>query len=230
MPTEESWEAVDYLGAFTRKAPACVPQLTKVRAFLVENVEFAPTTKRLGQFNTTEYWEAIAVKFASARKPRKPKIPTTVADPLVSTILQHYFQVEGEELSRIAIEHSLSMASEGIVGELLERYIASKLENRGWVWCSGEVVKKIDFLGFHAPNLAKAVPIQIKNRDNSENSSSSSVREGTEIVKWFRTFSRTGNTNWENFPLVADMQDLSERDFQEFAREYLKKMVSNTDK
>lgn len=47
--------------------------------------------------------------------------------------------------------------------------------------------------------------VQVKNRDNTENSSSSAIRQGTTIEKWFRTYSkpsrkRATNTNWENFP------------------------------
>ena len=68
--------------------------------------------------------------------------------------------------------------------------------------------------------------MQVKNRDNTENSSSSAIRNGTEIQKWFRTFSkpsrnRSSNTNWENFPEAEFRDQLSEEGFLQFIRDYL---------
>ncbi|MFM7980465.1 MAG: SinI family restriction endonuclease, partial [Candidatus Fonsibacter sp.] len=63
---------------------------------------------------------------------------------------------------------------------------------------------------------------QIKNRDNSENSSNSAIRNGTEIKKWFRSFSRTGATNWSKLPVEMSQYGLSEEGFMEFVAMYLK--------
>jgi len=198
--------------------------LNVVATILIKNPELAPTPSAGKPFGSEMYWETLAGKYIRGREPRTPKEPSTVPDSLVSIILQEYFGYEGHSISKIAKEHSLSMAAENIVGDLLERYIASELEIHGWVWCSGEVVKKVDFLGVRTGETSGWIPIQIKNRDNSENSSSSSVRDGTGIVKWFRTFSRTGATNWEAFPEKVDGVTLSEKAFEEFARDYLRKL------
>jgi hypothetical protein len=211
---------------FANVAPDFANQLNVIATILINNQELAPKASAGKPFGSEMYWESLAGKFIHGRDPRIPKEPGTVPDALVSIVLQDYFGFEGQSIARIAKEHSLSMAAENIVGDLLERYIASELEIHGWVWCSGEVVKKVDFLGLRMGETSEWIPIQIKNRDNSENSSSSSVRDGTGIVKWFRTFSRTGATNWEAFPEKVDGVTLSEKAFEEFARDYLRKLKS----
>jgi carbonic anhydrase len=68
----------------------------------------------------------------------------------------------------------------------------------------------------------KWLVLQIKNRDNTENSSSSAIRNGTQIQKWFRSFSKKGGTNWDNLPELMQGYDLSESDFVAFVETYLK--------
>lgn len=118
------------------------------------------------------------------------------------------------------------MSAENLVGYLLERYLAEKLEPYGWVWCSGDFVKAIDFIKKQSDGSWKA--LQIKNRDNTENSSSSAVRKGTSIEKWFRTYSkpskkRENNTNWDKFPEPDHLNHISENEFLD----YIKKIVSS---
>lgn len=198
--------------------------LEVIAIFLISNPELAPKPKRGDTFGTQEYWKCLSEKFLRGRNPRTPRQPSTIPDHMVGIILQEYFGLDADSISRAVKEHSLSMAAENIIGDLLERYIASELEPYGWVWCSGEVVKKVDFLALKKGRESEWIPVQIKNRDNSENSSSSSVRDGTEIVKWFRTFSRTGATNWEEFPEMVDEIQFSEKSFNIYARNYLRKL------
>lgn len=72
------------------------------------------------------------------------------------------------------------MASENIVGDLLERYLAEKLEPCGWIWCSGTSVKAVDFIHYDNEKDEWGL-LQVKNRDNTENSSSSKIRDNTPI-------------------------------------------------
>lgn len=166
----------------------------------------------------------IAVKarvFAEARKPKHPKPPNTKSDEIVSFVLEHYFDVPADRLQTAKKEHALAMAAENIVGDLLERYLAVSMEKIGWAWCSGSLVKAVDFL--KPPQTAQGTwrLLQIKNRDNSENSSSSAIRTGTNIQKWFRSFAKTGETNWAKFPDVALQKEVSEEAFRSFVRNYL---------
>ena len=125
--------------------------------------------------------------------------PTTIPDDAVSVILQQCCNFTEEQTEQIKVEHQLSMSAENLVGALLERYIAQVLEPHGWIWCAGDFVRAIDFIKYNqSTKLWEAV--QVKNRDNTENSSSSAIRQGTTVEKWFRTYSkpskkRATNTN-----------------------------------
>jgi hypothetical protein len=113
------------------------------------------------------------------------------------------------------------MGAENFVGELLERYIAEGLEPYDWVWVSGSIVKAVDFIHPPTKKNSKWTILQVKNRDNSENSSSSAIRAGTEIKKWFRTFSKKAGSNWQNFPDIMNRADFSEEGFRDFVKKYL---------
>lgn len=146
-----------------------------------------------------------------------PSIPKTVPDDMVSVILKNFYKQPIEKLKTIQIEHQHSMAAENMVGELLERYIDSVLSKSGWVWCCGSLVKHVDFIKSEKNNFRM---LQVKNRDNSENSSSKAIRDGTVIEHWYRTFSRTGKTNWAAFPDTEFKSKLSEEGFISYVEKY----------
>ena len=170
---------------------------------------------------SAEYVRRKAESFASARDPKSPRPTTTVPDVMVSVILREYFDIPQADLQRVQREHLLSMGAENLVGDLLERYLASVLEPRGWVWCSGALVKAVDFVKPPEATGERWRLLQVKNRDNSENSSSSAIRAGTEIEKWFRTFSRKTGSNWPVFPDASLRTHLSEAAFKTFVQDYL---------
>ncbi len=173
------------------------------------------------EVGSSEYLRRQAAGFSAARDPRSPQAPATVPDEMVSVILKEYFDIPEADLGRVKREHSLSMGAENLVGELLERYLASVLEPRGWIWCSGAMVKAADFV---KPPLTAGAAwrlLQVKNRDNSENSSSSAIRTGTVIEKWHRTFSKRAGSNWAAFPDATLRAELSEEAFKAFVRNYL---------
>lgn len=196
--------------------------LTVIR-FLILNPDSAsaPRGRRVA-VGSPEYIQAIAKTFTDGRIPKSPQAPSTVPDEMVSFVLEHYFDVDNNDLDRIKKEHLLSMGAENIVGDLLEQYLNSQLEPRGWVWCSGSVVKAVDFLKPPRRSKEDWIALQVKNRDNSENSSSSAVRRNTTIKKWHRTFSRRSGSNWAAFPDEDARPSLSEEHFRKFAAAYLK--------
>jgi SinI restriction endonuclease len=167
------------------------------------------------------YIERQATAFASSREPRSPQAPATVPDEMVSVILHEYFGIKADDLDRAKREHLLSMGAENLVGDLLERYLASILEPRGWLWCSGSTVKAVDFVKAPAKKGGAWRMLQVKNRDNSENSSGSAIRLGTDIEKWHRTFSKKEGANWAAFPDPALRQHLSEAAFKAYVTKYL---------
>lgn len=137
----------------------------------------------------------------------------TQPDPVVNVVLRAFERVPPDDLHRISLAHRISMQAENIVGKLLERYVATILEPKGWVWCAGETVRNVDFMTNESTPRLKL--LQIKNRSNSENSASSSVRAGTKIEKWFRINSMTGQTYWTSLPENQD-GGCSEEGFYEF--------------
>ncbi|EKF9662366.1 SinI family restriction endonuclease [Vibrio cholerae] len=163
--------------------------------------------------------------FDAYRRSDFPVKPSTIPDEMVSVILKDAYGYSDEDCTRIKLEHQHAMCAENCVGNLLERYLDSKLRNSCWSWCCGEFVKAVDFIGKN--ESGEWLALQIKNRDNSENSSSSAIRDGTKIQKWFRSFSkdtargRSSFTNWDNLPPLMQGYDLGEEDFKEFVSSYL---------
>lgn len=182
------------------------------------------------EIGSADYITVQSQAFVMARTPRAPKAPDTVPDEMVSVILNTYFGIPAAELPRVQREHSLSMGAENLVGDLLERYLASVLEPLGWIWCSGAIVKAVDFIKPPSENQPSWRLLQVKNRDNSENSSSSAIRLGTDIEKWHRTFSKRHGSNWEAFPDQSLKSQLSEIDFKSFVRNYLSELSANNER
>lgn len=200
--------------------PNLTEQFGTMIQFLIDNPEAASSIRGKASFDigSEEYIRRQAENFISSREPRTPNPPSTIPDEMVSFILNKYFDVPENELERAVELHNLSMGAENLIGDILERYIASVVEHHGWVWCSGSIVKAVDFI--HRKQDDQWAALQVKNRDNSENSSSSAIRKGTTIDKWFRTFSKKKGDNWDNFPKIVNVT-LSESGFRKFVENYL---------
>lgn len=140
---------------------------------------------------------------------------------MVSVVMSEAYGYTYQECEIIKKEHQYSMSAENCVGALLERYLDSVLRPQGWHWCCGSFVRAIDFIKKNADGTW--VALQIKNRDNSENSSSNAIRNGTSIQKWFRSYSKSGKKNWENLPELMCGFNLSEDGFIDFVKKYLRK-------
>lgn len=212
------------LTAMNQINPALSEKYACVIKFLAGNPSAASAIRGSSAvaIGTEDYIRKQAVTFSNSRAARKPAPPKTIPDEMVSIILVSYFGVAQEDVERVKREHLLSMAAENMVGELLERYLASVMEPRGWVWCSGSLVRSVDFI---LPQVSIGDDwrlLQVKNRDNSENSSSAAIRLGTDIKKWHRTFSRKTGTNWAQFPDDEIRSELSEDEFKRFVRGYLR--------
>ena len=165
-----------------------------------------------------------AKKFFESRSLKRPSEPKTGTDSMVKVLLLNHFGIQSDQIQTAIDHHRYAMGAENIIGDLLECYIAGILEPCGWVWCSGSFVKAIDFIKRDGESW---IPLQVKNRDNSENSSSSKVREGTEILKWFRTFSQKEGDNWGNFPDPENASRLSEEGFEQFVIDYLRRIATH---
>lgn len=108
------------------------------------------------------------------------------SDPALVTIVKVVKDLSDIEAKEKETIHNLFMAAENVQGGLLEEYISENVKNLGWIWCAGEVLKAVDFC-----NETGSALLQIKNKYNTENSSSSKIRTGTIIQKWCRIKKKT---------------------------------------
>lgn len=130
---------------------------------------------------------------------------SSCSDPAIKTIVQYVTKVDDAEAENQSNHHNLFMSAENIQGNLLEEYIASVVRKYGWLWCNGNVLRAVDFCTIDGSAL-----LQIKNKSNTENSSSSAIRTGTTIQKWYRlgTKSRKGvrlpDYKWDNLNSIIN--------------------------
>jgi hypothetical protein len=154
--------------------------------------------------------------FTSRISQRISKPPTTVADPIVSTIIVAKLkELTIEQLEQINYAHRLSMSAENILGLLLEEFLAEQLADYGWYCCWGESVKHVDFCNVDGSLL------QVKNRSNSENSSSSKVRTDRPIEKWYRVNANNGQYRWLQLNEKYETDRFSEESFILFVQRVL---------
>lgn len=111
---------------------------------------------------------------------------STCTDPAIRIIVQRTQELTDTQVEHGELTHNLFMSAENIQGNLLEEYIAFNTRPYGFLWCKGSVLHAIDFC-----NSDGSLLLQVKNKNNTENSSSSNVREGTTIKKWYRLGTRT---------------------------------------
>ncbi len=147
---------------------------------------------------------------------RISKPPRTVADPIVNTIINARLTgLSIDHLEQIKYAHRLSMSAENIQGLLLEEFLAEQLADYGWYCCWGESIRHVDFCNVDGSLL------QVKNRSNSENSSSSRVRINQPIEKWFRVDASSGSYRWSYFNDRYATDRFSEENFVAFVQRTL---------
>ncbi len=169
---------------------------------------------------------AESVKNPPSRRMASPK--GSCSDPAIQTIVQIAAGADAEFVKRMSAYHNLFMSAENIQGNLLEEYISGVIRPYGWIWCNGNVLRAIDFCSSDG-----AVLLQIKNKSNTENSSSSAIRTGTNIKKWYRLGTQTRNgeklpsSKWEILNAIINSHvtsgiapdcNMNEQSYQDFLR------------
>lgn len=113
---------------------------------------------------------------------------TACTDPAIRVIVQNAQGLDANSAIQGELNHNLFMNAENIQGNLLEEYISNNIRKYGFLWCKGNILHAIDFCSTDGMVL-----LQIKNKSNTENSSSSNIRSGTTIKKWYRLGTKTVN-------------------------------------
>lgn len=169
-------------------------------------------TKNDNENSATEKWVKKYIKGIDGKTTiRISNAPGTIADPIIDKIIgARLSELTPDDLEKIKYAHRLSMSAENILGLILEEYLAENLKKVGWHCAWGETVRSVDFV--HEDGRL----LQIKNRSNSENSSSSAVRAGTEIQKWFRIKANRIEYMWDTLNEICGTTKLSEKSFEKF--------------
>ncbi len=124
-----------------------------------------------------------AIKNPPSARIASPK--SACSDPAIAVIVRATHRLTEQQSTAGETYHNLFMSAENIQGNLLEEYIALKIRPYGFLWCIGNVLRAIDFCKDDG-----SLFLQVKNKSNTENSSSSDIRKGTGIVKWYRLGTR----------------------------------------
>ncbi len=196
------------------------------------NLLFPNVGVKQSSLDPKDYIRKWITKYASALQTppsqRIANLPGSAIDPALGVMVQERLQLTDEDIAEKISAHQLFMSAENIQGNLLEEYIASIAEPQGWIWARGEALRACDFV---KPSDIITTYIQIKNRDNTENSSSSAIRRGTQIQKWFRlkTLHKQGlpypTFMWDKLNNLMQLRRniTSEENY----REFLKKIVAH---
>lgn len=205
---------IDYLKDNNQSSIDELNSFKTIYEFLIQHPGSATWKKKINlDLYNPEQVDALFKKYVSG-KSFKLSQPRTIIDKAVKTVLVYAYNFDISTVDELLLNHQYSMLAENQIGDLLEKYLASRLEPLGWVWCSGSIVNKIDFIKYDGKEW---VLLQIKNRESTENSSSSAIRNNTNIIKWFR-LSNKGVYCWNKFP-ESQSTGLNEDDFLKFVEE-----------
>lgn len=143
---------------------------------------------------------------------------TTVPDELVSEILELQFGYKIEDRKKIQKQYNQQkQVEQKIIGKFLELYILKHSFEHGWVQ-SGDCISGTDMIKKNKNGTW--FKLQIKNSDNTANSSSAGF-VSDKAVTWKRRNSKKGTQFWHNFPDANVKENLSEEGFKEFIKIHL---------
>ena len=147
-------------------------ELDNIFKIILKYTDIAPTynlSENKSTFN--DYIKRWIKSYTEACKniPSKHEAKEKMAcsDPAIKAIIQNAMSYCDDEVCKLECYHNLFMSAENIQGELLEEFIANNIEPLGWIWCKGTT---------------------IKNKYNTENSSSKKIRNGlsVKVEAWYR--------------------------------------------
>lgn len=184
--------------------------LDKIFSVMLVNRDRFPGVVVSGENNPQFYLERWVKGYCDAmnclpsRRIATPK--TSCTDPAIRIIVQHTQRCSDEAAANGEYIHNLFMSAENVQGNLLEEYIAANVRPYGFLWCNGNIMRAVDFC-----DTSGRVFLQIKNKNNTENSSSSNIREGTTIKKWYRLGTRAEAGSKKPVFKWTDLNDIINR-------------------
>jgi hypothetical protein len=195
--TDGHYEANELRAAF-QNAKQTLPEinwedLNCIFEIALQSINLFPNIKFSGEQNNEHYIAQWVKKyhesFINPPSTRQAEPKSSCSDPSITNIVKIIKEIpeeDNDEIQTYEKIHNLFMSAENVQGNLLEEYISQNVRPYGFIWCQGTVLKSIDFC-----NTSGTLLLQIKNRSNTENSSSLRVRDGTTIEKWYRLGTRS---------------------------------------
>ena len=210
----------DFLNGFKEVADMCAISFTEshkvILSCIFKNPGLSPKKNCTGPTD-----RKVQIKWLSLYKNgyenrpsvRAGKAMSTIPDPAIDQIIQlRLSNLTNQKIEKIKFAHRLSMSAENILGLIVEEYLSIELAEFGWHCCWGEVTRFVDFCRSDGRLL------QVKNRSNTENSASKTVRINTEIKFWYRINAYNGNYNWDKLNEINQTNKFSEENFTNFLK------------
>ena len=186
-------------------------------------LSYTSTDSNRFEYGSDKHLDKLRNNLSKGRE-KKFSNPKTFPDKAVYEYLKSLKNYDDEKIKNVIEYHYDAMGAENILGHYLEEFINENKSNDNWVWCSGSVVDKIDFIQkVEKNNQVTWKALQIKTSSNTENSSSSEVRDNTEILIWCRRNAiKKDSQNWDKLRTIMNSEKLTEENFLSFLRKKAK--------
>lgn len=149
-------------------------------------------------------------------KPMGLKPRTTKPDELVSDMLELVGGVNSSQRVEVQRQYNVQKQIEMRIGDFLEMYLLKHSYQYGWVQ-SGNCISAVDLIKKN--DDGSWFKLQVKNSDNTPNSSSAGFVAGKAIT-WKRRNSNKGTQYWDEFPDDQVRPHISEIGFNDFVKSY----------
>jgi CRISPR/Cas system CSM-associated protein Csm5 (group 7 of RAMP superfamily) len=140
------------------------------------------------------------------------KPPGTIPDELVADMLEEICGMDSRLRTSQQKAYNQQKQVEMKMGFLLELYVLSNSFEFGWVQ-TGDCIRGVDML--KKKEDGSWFELQIKNSNNTTNSSSAGFIKGKAII-WHRRNAMKGNDNWMYFPDENVRHKISANEFKKF--------------
>ena len=141
---------------------------------------------------------------------------TTVPDELVSDMLELIGGVDTSQRVEVQRQYNAQKQIEMMLGDFLEMYLIKHSYQYGWVQ-TGNCIRGTDMIKKN--DDGSWFKLQVKNSDNTPNSSSAGF-VADKASTWSRRKSSDGTQYWGEFPDTQVRPHLSEISFNSFIKSY----------
>jgi len=187
-----------------------------------------PGKKAKYKYGDKKHLESLKQSFLRGRNTKiNISEPETITDEALWEYIKLKKKLTDDKVNELSKYHKIAMSIETKIGSLLEGFIFKYISKHDWIWCSGNILQDIDFIKKDIDENQNItwVLLQVKNSDNSENSASARVRVGTNIIKWYRRFSKIKDKdNWSELVKIVKendkdlIQNLSEKNYVKYLK------------